>query len=522
MKRIALTFFLPLICVFFAASQSQTRKLPAIINHPSLNLFAPFLSADGNALIFVSDNGQEGAYMVSYTSRESDWTTPVELPKQLNNRLNFMRGYSLSADGKRIYVTSAKTPVVGGYDIFTSELKGTTWSAPENLMLPINSKSNEACPSFTPDGKTIFFMRCDKMDLMKAESCKLFMARKKSNGQWEEPVELPAFINTGNSQTPRIMADGETLIFSSDKFTPNKGGMDLYLSRYKNGSWSQPVPLDFVNSERDDQYVSVSALGRYLLKEAKGNRGNFELTEFLLPSTLRPRGLTKVEGKVSGIDGAAVASYISVTDVGSNKRIYSSQPAADGTFQVYLPEGSLYELSIDPDQADLRYFAKLFDLRSEKIPQKEKVNAVLKKLLAGDEIALDLVSFKPYSVQLEAIAEEELKRFARIVKANPEKKFEITLLQEGVVEDSVQSSPELTEVKSDTIRLTMIDDSTAVETVVENIKTTYHNDRTLRQTEALNDFLAKEGVLPRQIAIVRRAVPGPLAEQRLKVSATVK
>ena len=95
---------------------------------------------------------------VSYTARDQDWTPPVELPKQLNSRLNFNPGYALSANGKRIYITCAKSPTIGGYDIFTSELKGTVWSNPENLTLPINSKTHDGSPSFTTDGNTIYFM----------------------------------------------------------------------------------------------------------------------------------------------------------------------------------------------------------------------------------------------------------------------------------------------------------------------------------------------------------------------------
>ena len=185
-----------------AQAQQPVRRLPGIINHPSLNLFAPFISADGNAIVFISDNGTDGQYIVSYTSRETDWKTPEELPKHLSNRLNFTRGYALSADGRKMYVTSAKSPVIGGYDIFVSELKGNTWSNPENLMLPINSRTNEACSSLTPDGMTIYFMRCDKMNTEKAEGCKLFRASKKPNGQWEEPEELPAFIISARGERP--------------------------------------------------------------------------------------------------------------------------------------------------------------------------------------------------------------------------------------------------------------------------------------------------------------------------------
>jgi hypothetical protein len=500
-----LIVLLQLIIIPAAFSQSAIRKLPAIINHPSLNVLAPYISADGNALLFVSDSGQDGALIVSYTSREPDWTTPVELPKHLSNRLNFLKGYALSGDGKKIYVTSAKSPVVGGYDIMMSELKGNTWTPPVNLMLPINSKTNDASPSFTPDGSTIFFMRCDRMDQTKAEGCKIFTSTKKSNGQWGEPVELPAAVNSGNSQTPRILPDGQTLIFASDKIQPNKGGMDLYQSRMDNGSWSTPVPLAFVNTERDDQFVSVTAFGRYLLKEAKGTRNNYEITEFLFPKELRPKALTKVEGKISGPDGEVVSCYISVTDLQTKKKVYSGRPDIDGSYFLYLPEGTQYELSVDPEQSNVTYFSKLFDLRSEKIPQKEKVNILLKTPVSGDEIPLELVTFRPFTSELDPIAQEELKRFSRLIKSSPGVIFEVQITLSGLVQDSLQSSQDLTEIKVDSVTVPA---DTAMQLLEHKIaKITYHNDRTLKQAEAINQFLNREGVKPDQIAYVVNAVP---------------
>lgn len=318
-------------------AQAKTRRLPSIINHPSLNLYAPYISLDGNALLFVSDDGEDRALTVFYTSRENDWTEPAMLPKNVNHRLVYLRGFALNADGKKLYFTSTKSPVVGGYDIMTSELKGT-WSEPQNLAAPINSKSNEGCPSFTPDGNSIYFMRCDRMDQRNADGCKLFFSKKKPNGQWEEPKELPANINTGNSQTPRIMADGETLIFSSNKMASSKGGMDLYVSKLSNGNWTEPLPMDFVNTEKDDQFVSVTALGRYLVKDMPSAKKNNELVEFLIPDALRPKGMMKVEGKVTDVNNAAIPAYIAVTDLATNKRVYSARPNGDGSYAMYLLE----------------------------------------------------------------------------------------------------------------------------------------------------------------------------------------
>src|SRR5687768_18620538 len=111
MNRFICTALLVLVVHVLSFAQAHTRRLPGVINHPSLNLYAPYISHDGNALLFVSDNGEDGALTVSYTARENDWSEPVELSKNVNHRLAYLKGFSLSADGKKLYFTSTKSPV---------------------------------------------------------------------------------------------------------------------------------------------------------------------------------------------------------------------------------------------------------------------------------------------------------------------------------------------------------------------------------------------------------------------------
>jgi hypothetical protein len=508
-------------------AQAKMRKLPGTINHPSINLFAPYLSADANALVFVSDNAEDNALAPFFTFRDNaDWREPQMLPKSIYTRLNFIKGYSLSGDGKKLYYVTMKSPGVGGFDIWSSDWKGTAWTEPVNFGLPINTKGHEGSPSLTVDGNIMYFMRCEKMDPNKAEGCKLFKCTKKPNGQWDEPLELPGTINTGNSQTPRIMADGETLIFSSDKMKGGKGGMDLYTTKFVNGNWTSPLPMDFANTEKDDQFVSVAALGRYLVKDMMGQRKN-ELVELLIPDQLRPRGMMKIEGKVSDPAGKSIAAYISVMDLPKNKRVYSGRPYPDGSFTVYIMEGSKYELSIDPEQDNNSYFSKQFDLTSDKIPQIEKVAATLKPLAIGDELSLDMIKFKANSSEVDAAASSaEAKRLVRAVKANPNFKFEIQVLLNGYLEDSVRSNPDLTEVIYDSIH-TSYDDIDSLgqlyqrDTVVA--KTTYHNDRTWNQAKSLVKYLVSQGLSENSFGYFGNAIPATLPEnKKLTVKAVVR
>lgn len=510
-------FLMALFILADTLGQAKVRKLSTMINHPSLNTYAPYISADANALVFLSDNAEDNMLTPFFSFRENaDWKEPQVFPKYIHTRLNFLRGYGLSADGSILYFSTMKSPGVGGYDICTSDWKGA-WANPMNLGAPINSKSHEACPSVTPDGKTMYFMRCEKMDQIKASNCKIFRVDKKSNGQWGDPVELPATINTGNSQAPRIMADAETLIFSSDNMG-GKGGMDLYVSKFRNGSWSAPVAMSFANTEKDDMYVSVTALGRYLLRDSPGGRKN-ELVEYLIPDDLRPRGMMKIDGKIADEQGKPLqAAYISLFDIERSERVFNGRPNSDGTFLLYAMEGSRYELSIDPEHGNKTYFSRNFDLTTDRIPQVEKVSAVLKPVMPDDELVLDGITFRENSgeIDLES-SSRELKRFARVVTSNPALKFEIQVLFEGYQEDSIPSHPDLTEMMVDTIHGKFVDiDSLGqlFERDTMSIQITYHNNRTMQQAQSVIDYLISNGANENNIEGFANAIPAIVPETR--------
>ena len=509
-----------------ALSQAKSRRLGTPINHPSVNVYAPLISADGNVLVFVSDNAEDNVLTPFFSIKENnDWIEPFVSPKNIYSRSNFLYGYGLSADGKKYYLSTLKTPGVGGFDLWTADMKGKTFTEPQNMGAPINTRQHEACASVTPDGSTLYFMRCEKMDRMRAENCKLFSIKKLTNGRWDVPVELPANINTGNSQTPRIMADGETLLFSSDKMPGGKGGMDLYVTRLKDNSWTDPVPLDFLNTEKDEQYVSANALGRYILKDTPGARKN-ELVEFLIPDNLRPRGMMKLDGTVKDVDGKPAPSYLAVTNITTNQRLYNGRPNADGSYLIYIMEGYRYEVSIDPEQSNFNYVVKEFDLATDKIPQATRFDAVLKPAQSGDEFLFATVKFKPGSNTLDPSSFSELQRFARMAKNNVALKFEIQVLLNGYLQDSIRSSEDLTEVQTDSVRSQFDEIDTLGQLYKKDtliVRTTYHNDRTSKQASAIVSYLASQGVNAQNLSVFVNAIPAVLPENRkLTIKARIR
>jgi len=233
----------------------------------------------------------------------------------------------------------------------------------------------------------------------------------------------------------------------------------------------------------------------------------------------------KVEGKITDPSGAAIPAYIAALDLTNSKRFYTGRPAADGSYFFYLKEGAQYELAFDPEESSLTFYSKRLDLTTDKIPQKEKINVTLKPLSAGDELVLDLVTFKPYSSELTAESAAELKRLVRIAKANPNQKLELQVLLSGYAEDIVQSAPDLTELRRDTITTKFQDVDTLgqlveLDTVI--VKTFYHNDRTQAQAEHILEFLTAQGVPTGNLTYLVNAIAAPPDKRKLVVKAVAR
>lgn len=511
---------LSVLCFMLVAStvngQAKVRKMANNLNHPAINNYAPFISLDGNSMVYVADIAEDHELTLAYTTRQGvNWKDAVILPKLVNNRLNYLKGFALSPDGKTLYISNQRTNGMGGYDLYASRLIGANWEEPVNMLLPANSKGNEACPSLSLDGSSFYYMRCDKMDANSAGGCRILQMKKKPNGQWDNPVELPAYINTGNSQAPRIMGDGETLIFSSDRLQPNKGGMDLYFTRLSRGTWSRPQPLDFVNSTGDDQFVSSTAAGMYLLKESQGQHSS-ELVEFLFPPEIRPKGTLRIEGQLSGPPDLS-AAYVTAYNLDDQEQSSLTQPAKDGSFLTYLTYGHRYEISVEPAIDHYTFFSRVFDLRGEGNAMIEKLHVVLTPTESDAVLDLEGIQFEPATANLKTTSSQEIGRLVRLMRSNPAKSFAIEVTLYGYEEDSLRSTADLTEVAYDTTKIPVTYQVDSVTTATRDslvIRTRYHNDRTLAQARALATALMKEGIPAGKLAVSGSAIKEALPEKR--------
>jgi len=444
---IALSFFLITITAF---TQAKLKKLPTNINRPSINLWAPFISGDGQTLIYLTDYTDDGHHAMNWATKKtvSTWNDG-KLVNRLINRptLNFRGGYSLSFDGDQLFFGSLKSGL-GGFDIWSSQRRGNDWEAPKNMGLPINSRANEGSPFLSPDGEYLYFMRCEKMKAYGgASECKLFYSKKSYSG-WTEPVELPENINTGNSQTPRLLADGETLIFSTDKMG-GQGKLDLFMSK-KTGDnqWSDPVPMTFANTPEDDNFVTIPAKGRYMYRDVAGPRDN-ELVQVLIPDEFQPKSVMRIQGKITDNAGEPVNAELTIFNIDERDRLWNEKVGKAGEFAIVLKEGSSYDLSVDGGSSYM-FYSKVYDLNEIGARDKQRLNIKLQPLAAGETYPLEIF-FKPHSSAPQDISLYSLRRLGDFLRQNSSIEVEIGIHQTHYVEDTVQSHPDLTEIRQDTV-----------------------------------------------------------------------
>jgi hypothetical protein len=166
------------------------------------------------------------------------------------------------------------------------------------------------------------------------------------------------------------------------------------------------------------------------------------------------------------------------------------------------------------------------DLATDKIPQVEKISATIKPLTIGDELQLTNVKFKPLTSELDLKASAgDLDRFARVVKGNPNVKFEIQVILSGFQEDTIQSDPDLTELLYDSVKTTINTLDSAGNTVSHDtiyVKQKFNNDRTADQAISVLNYFTAKGINGNNFSVMTKAMPALPENKNLIVKAVAK
>lgn len=359
---ILIASFQPLfIFLLIMNAAAQDRRIIENISSSRYLEFAPAVSGDGKTMIFQQMRKDRWALLLSRLTSPGVWSQPEPLD-QLNSRFMYISGPCLSYDGKTLYFTAYEEipgATVNSEDIYFCKNVDGRWTDPENLGRPVNSFQYEGYPAISPDGRTLYFMR-ENMEYAKDKDAKvhcfvLYKSEKDVVGMWQDPVALPYPVNFNCERSPKIMTDGKTLMFSSLRAN-GKGGFDIYQSRLKSdGMWTEPEPLDYINTEQNDQSPCILPGGETIYFYCDG-----DIYEAPIPEDKREFGKITLFGRViDAVYKLGLSVNIEIINKYSGERIAAfDNTESDGKFSVDLLKGLAYDFNIIQDN----YFTYTFPL----------------------------------------------------------------------------------------------------------------------------------------------------------------
>jgi hypothetical protein len=289
----------------------------AAINSANEEYF-PTVTADNLTMYFTrrfNENnmcsgtlGQEDFFMVKRDDKGA-WKTATPF-KEVNSSCN-EGAPNISADGNFMFYTACgdinneygptKEKGYGSCDIFYSDHYTGKWKRPINIGPPVNSKNWETQPSFSSDGKTLYFVR----GILGRDGKKtgdIYYSVIGEDGQFGVPVKLGPNINTDLSEeSVFIHPDNMTLYFSSNGRI-GLGGLDIYMSkRQPDGEWGPAVNLGYpINTCKDENSLLVDPTGAlaYFASNREGGMGGLDIYSFEVPQEFQPEKMTYAKGIV--------------------------------------------------------------------------------------------------------------------------------------------------------------------------------------------------------------------------------
>ena len=228
--------------------------------------------------------------------------------------------------------------------------------------------------------------------------------------------------------------------------------LDLYFSTLEYGSWSKATPLSFINTEQNDEFISVPARGDIIYFSGT-YRDQYNIYMAMIPETFRPQKVLMLTGTVSYNDVKKPSEDVLIqafdtqtSEVFTTTRLKQN----DNSYTLFLPEGSSYDVSAFPQKGGHTYASKIIDLTSMHISRKEDFIIDLRSIKHGLTIPLSTIRYENYTSTLTKSSDIELKRIIGFLKKYKNMRLEIGAYIDTVYTDSIPSN-DLTEVMTDTL-----------------------------------------------------------------------
>ncbi|HEU4718713.1 MAG TPA: OmpA family protein [Bacteroidia bacterium] len=404
--------------------------------------YTPVISADGSIMLFTSrrpvtdkekkknKESKETVYLSRFNSQAGKWEAPSALPSPINVEGRHTSVLGLSNDGQRMLIY--RDDETGNGNIWESHLDGLQWSEPELLPDPINSPYHESSASFSPDGRTLYFVS-DRPGGLGGRD--IWISTLGADGKWSTPINPGAAINTPDDEEGVfIHPDGVTLYFSS-KGRGGLGGYDVYKSVRVNGMWTTAVSLGQpINTTGDDLFFVLTASGKKAYyscnaqADNKGKRDLYEITFTPVDKKVADRGprLTLLKGVITdSLTHQPLQATIQVFDNEKNELVAQvNSNSASGQYLLSLPSGKNYNITVSAN--NYLFHSENFNIPDTSSYHEVQKNIAMQKIEVGNKMVLNNIFFDYNKATLRPESYAELNNLVNLMKANPTLEIEIS------------------------------------------------------------------------------------------------
>ncbi len=408
--------------------------------------YLPAISADESKLIYTvsvprngiaeikSQNDTQEDFFISIKDNSGVWLAAHNFGAPVNTEFN-EGAQTISSDGKILFFTSCDNAVkqnahgksYGSCDIFVSYKKGNEWTEPENVGTPVNSYYWESQPSFSSDGKTLFFVSNRPGGFGGID---IWYCKKKSDGSWGKAVNAGKNVNTSkNEQSPFIHHDNKTLYFSSDGHL-GMGRSDLFMCvKDSSGNFGIAKNLGYpINTWNEEFSLILNAKGNkaYFSASYPQGFGGMDLYEFDMPEIDKPEPVYYIEGVVYDSETLKkLKANFYIFDLTKGDTVTSSfSDDVTGEFLICIPQGK-YAFNVDKE--GYLFYSQNFVVKKSDFETQNgyKLDVPLSPIKVGYVTILNNVFFDTDSYVLKPESNVELDKTYNFLIKNPNIKLEI-------------------------------------------------------------------------------------------------
>ncbi len=401
----------------------KKEKLPEPLNQYSLQYF-PVLTADSRKILFTKRDGtepnQHEDIYVSYLGDDGEnWTKPSGIAENINTPYN-EGTCTISADGNILIYTSCDAPdSFGSCDLYIAYKVNNSWQRPTNMGKNVNSRSWESQPSLSADGRILFFSSNRRGGFGGND---IWYTLRMADGSWSEAKNLGGMVNTPKDEvSPFIYFNNEILFFASNGHQ-GFGGMDLFISRVKDGVFTTPENMGYpINDHKDQVALFITAqrdYGYYTESTyAGGDVDRSFLYRFRFPEEINlGEKLMVTEGKVlNSKTGLPVQAQLSLVSLVNDSTLYQFRSdGKTGEFMMLYPDKAFSGLYVEKEG----YLPKIYNVERDNLQDRKNLEIELTPISSGEEFVFENIFFDFDKDELKPESMSSLKRLYEFLVSN--------------------------------------------------------------------------------------------------------